>query len=151
MMGLIPGLRAPTANWSTTIGLALVVFVSTHVFGIKEKGILKYLSEFIGPAWYLAIITIPINIIDHLARVLSLSLRLFANMMAKHCILTLLALTLIILSAKPVLLLQTLGIPVMLLPIVMGLGIITCFIQAFIFTLLSLIYISEATTLEEKH
>src|SRR3972149_1029566 len=75
LLGLIPGLLPPTANLNTTLALALIVFVLTHIVGIKEHG-LKYFKHFTGPVWWLAPLMLPIEIIGHLARPVSLSLRL---------------------------------------------------------------------------
>lgn len=132
LLGLIPGLLPPTANLNTTAGLALVVFVSTHVIGVREHG-LKYFKQFIGPVWWLAPLMIPIEIVGHLVRPFSLSLRLFGNMMGHELIV---------------------GILMVLAPFLMPLpiqvlGILVSFIQAFVFCLLSMMYIGSA--LEEAH
>lgn len=132
--GLVPGLLPPTANLNTTLGLALVVFFATHVIGVKEHGI-KYLKHFVGPVWWLAPLMIPIEIIGHLARPLSLSLRLFGNMMGHEQIVGVL------------LILMPIAYP--LLAVSTALGVLVIFIQAFIFALLSMLYIGGA--LEEAH
>ncbi len=134
VMGLIPGLVPPTANLNTTVGLALIVFVMTHIIGIKEHG-LKYFKHFVGPVWALAILMVPIEIVGHVARPLSLSLRLFGNMMGHEQIVG--VLLRIMPYAFPLLLVTTL------------LGIVVIFIQAFIFTLLSVMYFGSAV--EEAH
>lgn len=149
LAGLIPGLKSPTANWNTTIALALIVFVLTHFFGIKRKGLKGYLKHYIGPIWWLAPLMIPTHIMGELAKPFSLSIRLFANMLAKHLIIGVLSLLIILFSKDLVLFVKTIGIPVMLPPVVMGLGVLTCFIQAFVFVLLSMIYIG--TAMEEEH
>ncbi len=133
-LGLVPGLLPPTANLNTTVGLALVVFFATHVIGIKEHG-LKYLKHFIGPVWWLAPLMMPIEIIGHLARPLSLSLRLFGNMMGHEQIVGVL------------LILMPVAYP--LLAVSTALGVLVIFIQAYIFALLSMLYIGAA--LEEAH
>ncbi len=132
--GLVPGLLPPTANLNTTLGLALVVFFATHVIGVKEHGV-KYLKHFVGPVWWLAPLMIPIEIIGHLARPLSLSLRLFGNMMGHEQIVGVL------------LILMPIAYP--LLAVSTALGVLVIFIQAFIFALLSMLYIGGA--LEEAH
>ncbi|HBR16132.1 MAG: ATP synthase F0 subunit A [Deltaproteobacteria bacterium RIFCSPLOWO2_12_FULL_43_16] len=132
LIGLIPGLVPPTANLNTTAGLALVVFFATHIIGIKEHG-LKYLKRFMGPVWWLAPLMIPIEVLGHLFRPVSLSLRLFGNMMGHELIIGIL------------LLLAPLFVPV---PVQM-LGILVSFIQAFIFSLLATMYIGGA--IEEEH
>lgn len=132
LLGLIPGLLPPTANLNTTAGLALVVFLSTHIIGIKEHGI-KYLKRFIGPVWWLAPLMLPIEILGHLFRPVSLSLRLFGNMMGHELIVG------ILLVVAP-----------LLAPVAAQmLGILVSFIQAFIFSLLAMMYIGGA--LEEGH
>jgi len=134
VMGLIPGLIPPTANLNTPVALALIVFFTTHFIGIREHGI-KYIKHFVGPVWALAALMIPIEIVGHVARPLSLSLRLFGNMMGHEQIVN--VLLSIMPYAFPLLLLTTL------------LGIVVIFIQAFIFTLLSVMYFGSA--IEEAH
>lgn len=150
LIGLIPGLKAPTGDWNTTIALALIVFILTHFFGIKEKGIIGYFKHFVGPIWWLAPLMIPIHIIGEIAKPFSLSIRLFANMMAKHMTLGCLALLIVLFSKKIILFAQTLFIPLLLPPVVMLLGILTCLIQTFVFVFLAIVYISIAME-EEEH
>ncbi|MBI5643469.1 MAG: F0F1 ATP synthase subunit A [Deltaproteobacteria bacterium] len=133
-LGLVPGLLPPTANLNCTLGLALVVFFMTHIIGVKEHG-LKYFKHFVGPVWWLAPLMIPIEIIGHLARPLSLSLRLFGNMMGHEQIVGVL------------LILMPIAYP--LLAVSTALGILVIFIQAYIFALLSMLYLGGA--LEEAH
>jgi F-type H+-transporting ATPase subunit a len=130
LLGLVPGFLPPTDNLNTTLACALVVFFATHYYGLKTHGI-KYLKHFLGPVLWLAPLMLPIEIISHLARVLSLSMRLFGNIMADHM---LLALTL----ASPLIL------PLLLSPLSLFLGVFVSLIQTFIFMLLSMIYISLA-------
>lgn len=132
LMGSIPGFDSPTSNLNTTLACALVVVVSTHVVGFRSHGP-KYIKHFLGPVWWLAWLILPIEIIGHLARVLSLSVRLFGNMFGDHLVLA----TFMGLVA--------LGVPI----IFMGLGLFVAFVQTFVFTLLSIIYITGA--LEEAH
>ncbi len=130
LLGLVPGFLPPTDNLNTTVACALVVFVATHYYGVKTHGI-KYLRHFLGPVLWLAPLMLPIELISHLARILSLSMRLFGNIMADHM---LLALTL----AAPLIL------PLFLSPLSLVLGVFVSLIQTFIFSLLSMIYISLA-------
>ena len=132
LLGLIPGLLPPTANLNTTAGLALVVFLSTHIIGVREQG-LKYFKQFIGPVWWLAPLMIPIEIVGHLFRPFSLSLRLFGNMMGHELIVGILMFLAPFLTPLPMQIL----------------GIMVSFIQAFVFCLLSMMYIGSA--LEEAH
>lgn len=130
LLGLVPGFLPPTDNLNTTVACALVVFFATHYYGVKTHG-LKYIKHFMGPVWWLSPLFFIIEVISHLARVLSLSMRLFGNIMADH---TLLSLTLLTPSF----------LVIFLPPLAMFLGIFVSLIQAFIFTLLSMVYISLA-------
>ncbi|PNU19597.1 ATP synthase F0 subunit A [Geothermobacter hydrogeniphilus] len=132
LIALIPGFAPPTANLNTNAALALTVFAMTHLVGLKEHGI-KYLKHFMGPIWWLAPLIFVIEIVGHLARPLSLSLRLFGNMYGHEIVL------MIFLSLVPFLL----PVPMMLM------GVLVAFIQTFVFTLLAMIYIAGA--LEEAH
>src|SRR3989338_2573674 len=123
VLGLIPGLLPPTANINTTIGLALVVFFATHIIGFKEHGI-KYLKHFMGPVWYMVPLIFPLEIIGHLARPLSLSLRLFGNMMGHEQI------------VMVMLILMPIAYPLLAISTVMG--VLVVFLQSFIFALLSM-------------
>ncbi len=132
LLGLIPGFYPPTANLNTNIALALTVFVLTHVVGIKKHGF-GYIKHFMGPILWLAPLMLVIELISHLARPLSLSLRLFGNMYGHEVVL------MIFLALVPLFL----PIPMMLM------GVLIAFIQTFVFTLLAMIYIAGA--LEEAH
>lgn len=132
LIGLIPGFAPPTASLNTNAALALGVFLVTHIVGVREHGI-KYFKHFMGPVWWLTPLILPIEIIGHLARPLSLSLRLFGNMYGHEIVL------MIFFSLVPLLL----PIPMMVM------GILVAFIQTFVFMLLSMIYIAGA--LEEAH
>lgn len=128
LLGLVPGFKSPTNNLNTTVACALVVFFSTHIIGIREQGLLRYLRHFTGPVWWLAPIMVPIEIIGHLARPVSLSVRLFGNIFGEDTVL------LILLSLVPFLI----PLPMMLL------AIFTSFVQTFVFIMLSMIYIAGA-------
>jgi F-type H+-transporting ATPase subunit a len=132
LVALVPGFYPPTANLNTNAALALTVFAMTHVIGVKEHGI-SYLKHFMGPILALAPLIFIIEIIGHLARPLSLSLRLFGNMYGHEIVL------MIFFALVPLFL----PIPMMMM------GILVAFIQAFVFTLLAMIYIAGA--LEEAH
>nr|WP_320049225.1 F0F1 ATP synthase subunit A [uncultured Desulfuromonas sp.] len=132
LVALIPGFYPPTANLNTNAALALTVFAMTHIIGVKEHGI-SYLKHFMGPILALAPLIFIIEIIGHLARPLSLSLRLFGNMYGHEIVL------MIFFALVPLFL----PIPMMMM------GILVAFIQAFVFTLLAMIYIAGA--LEEAH
>lgn len=132
LLGLIPGFYPPTANLNTNVALALIVFFMTHIVGIKEHGT-HYIKHFMGPILWLAPLMIIIEMIGHLARPLSLSLRLFGNMYGHEIVLMIFC-----------------GLVPFLLPIPMMLmGVLVAFIQAFVFSLLAMIYIAGA--LEDAH
>jgi len=133
LMGLVPGLYPPTASINTTVACAIPVFLFTHYIGIKYHGI-KYIKHFLGPVWWLIPIVLPIEIIGHLARVLSLSFRLFGNMTGHELVLAILFMLAGAFFAP--------------LPI-MAMGIFVAFVQAFVFFLLSIMYFAGA--MEEAH
>jgi F-type H+-transporting ATPase subunit a len=133
LIGLVPGFYPPTASLNTTISCALVVFVFTHVIGIKYHGV-KYIKHFIGPVWWMSPLMLVIELIGHLARVLSLSFRLFGNMTGHEIVLGILFVLAGAFFAP---------MPIMLL------GIFVAFVQAFVFFLLSIIYFSQA--MEHAH
>jgi len=130
LLGLVPGFLPPTDNLNTTVACALVVFFATHYYGVKAHGF-KYLKHFLGPVLWLSPLFVIIEVISHLARVLSLSMRLFGNIMADHMLLSLTLLT-------PSLLV------LLLPPLAMFMGVFVSIIQTFIFILLSMVYISLA-------
>jgi F-type H+-transporting ATPase subunit a len=131
--GLFPGGSSPTASLKTTLALAICIFLTTHAIGFKVHGI-KYLKHFVGPVLVLSPLMIPLEIVSHLARVLSLSLRLFGNIMGEDLVVAVLFM-----------LAGSFFVP---LPM-MFLGLFTSFLQAFIMTTLAMMYVSEA--LEHAH
>lgn len=132
LIGLIPGFFPPTANINTTAACAIIVFLSTHVVGIKHHG-LHYLKHFCGPIAWLAPVMFFIEVIGHLSRPVSLTLRLFGNMNGHELVL------MIFFGLAPFLV----PLPMMLM------GVLVSFIQAFVFMLLAMIYIQGS--LEEAH
>ena len=133
LIGLIPGFYPPTASINTTVSCAIPVFLFTHFIGIKYHGI-KYVKHFLGPVWWLIPIILPIEVIGHLARVLSLSFRLFGNITGHELVL--------------MILFMLAGAFFAPLPI-MAMGIFVAFVQAFVFFLLSIMYFAGA--MEEAH
>lgn len=136
-MGLIPGFTAPTSNINTTASMAIPVFLATHYYGIKAHGI-KYINHFLGPIRSLAALPLMImmffvEFIGHLVRPVTLSVRLFGNMIAKHMILFALGLL----------------APVIIPVAILGLGVLVSLIQAFVFVLLTTLYLAGAV--EEAH
>lgn len=132
LIGLVPGFFPPTANINTTAACAVIVFVATHVVGIKEHGF-KYVKHFMGPIIWLAPMMFFIEVIGHLSRVVSLTLRLFGNMNGHELVL------MIFFGLAPFLV----PLPMMLM------GVLVSFIQAFVFMLLAMIYIQGS--LEHAH
>ncbi len=133
LIGLIPGFFPPTASLNTTLSCALVVVIFTHIIGVKYHGA-KYIKHFMGPIWWMVPIIMPIEIIGHLARILSLSFRLFGNMMGHELVLGILFFLAGAFFAP--------------LPI-MALGIFVALVQAFVFFLLSIMYFTGA--MEHAH
>ncbi len=132
LIGLVPGFFPPTANINTTAACAVVVFVMTHVVGVKEHGA-KYIKHFMGPIAWLAPMMFFIEVIGHFSRVISLTLRLFGNMNGHELVL------MIFFGLAPFLV----PLPMMLM------GVLVSFIQAFVFMLLAMIYIQGS--LEHAH
>ena len=129
LLGLIPGLKSPTADVVVPLGFALTTFVYYHYHGIRANGF-GYVKQFLGPVWWLYPLMLPIEIISHCARVLSLTVRLFANMFAGDL------LTLVAFSIIPI------GIPLLAIGLHFGVAII----QAYVFILLAMIYLSLAVS-----
>jgi F-type H+-transporting ATPase subunit a len=133
--GLFPGIDTPTSNPVVPLGLALFTFVYYNWNGLRAQGVIGYIKHFMGPVWWLAPLMFPLEIISHLARILSLTVRLFANMVASDMI------TLIFFSMIP-----------LVLPIAgLGLHLFVALIQAYIFMLLTMIYLGLATEHAEAH
>jgi len=133
IFGLFFFLQPPTSNPNTTFGLALCAFLYYNWQGIRSQGLGHYLKHFMGPMPILAPLMIPIEIIGHLARILSLGMRLFGNIFGEH---------------------TATGIFMGMLPFVlpwpmMGLGIFGAFLQTFVFIMLTMVYIAGATVVEE--
>jgi len=146
LLGLVPGLMSPTANLNTTIALALVTFFSTHFFGMRKQGFFRYVGHFVAgvPLWLKPLMFV-IEMIGELARPLSLSFRLFGNIMAKELLLGILAFLVVFLySAGGVVDTVMTVVPLLLRPLIILLGLLVGFIQAFIFTLLSIVYVGGA-------
>lgn len=135
LLGLVPGLMSPTSKLNVTLGCALVVFVYYHWQGIKTQGLFKYLKHFTGPIPLLAPLLLPIEIISHFSRPVSLSIRLFGNIFAEELLIIVIA------SIIPFF------VP---LPF-MAIALFTATIQAFVFVLLACIYIGGAVADEEEH
>jgi F-type H+-transporting ATPase subunit a len=138
LLANIPGFQPPTANWNTTIALAVTVFISYNYFGIRKHGLRNYLKHFCGPIWWLAPLMFPIEFIGHLARPVSLSIRLFGNIFGEESVVTIL-----------------LGLSWLIMPYLIWLGVMlplslfTAAVQTFVFIMLTMVYIAGAV--EEGH
>ena len=129
LISVIPGMKSPTADINTTIGLALIVVLSVHIYGMMKKGVLKYLKEFASPIFML-----PVELIGQFSRTLSLSMRLFGNILSGDLIVA------IVFSIVPYLL------PIALTAITMVSGVL----QAFVLTTLAALFISSAVEINEE-
>lgn len=134
MIGLVPGFMSPTSKLNVTVGCALVVFFYYHALGVRDQG-LKYFKHFLGPIPALAPLMLPIELISHFSRPVSLSMRLFCNIFAEELLIVIMA------SIVP-----------FFLPLpFMALSIFTAIIQSYVFVLLTCIYIAGAVAHEEEH
>jgi F-type H+-transporting ATPase subunit a len=129
LLGLLPGFISPTAKPWVPLGVAVLTFLYYHYQGVREQGA-GYFKQFLGPIWWIAPLMLPIEIVSHLARILSLTVRLYANMFAGDMV------TLVFFSLVPIVL------PVVFLGLHLGVSLI----QAYIFMLLAMIYLGQATS-----
>ena len=132
LIGLLPGIETPTSAPEVPLGIALLTFFYYNWIGIKAQGPWSYLKHFAGPVAWLAPLLFPIEIISHLARIMSLTVRLYANMFASDL------LTLVFFSLIPI------GVPIVFLALHFGVALI----QSYVFMLLAMIYLSQATVVE---
>lgn len=133
LFGLLPGIETPTGRPVVPLGVALLTFAYYNWHGIKAQGPIGYLKHFAGPIWWVAPLLFPIEIISHLARIMSLTIRLYANMFASDL------LTLVFFSMVPI------GLPAVFLGLHFGVALI----QAYVFMLLTMIYLSQAVAHED--
>ncbi len=128
-IGLIPGFNPPTDKFSVTIVLGLTAFIAYNVLGIREHG-LSYVKQFLGPAWYLAWLMLPIELISHIVRPISLALRLFGNITGDHKVGAVFF-----------------GLVPLIVPLpFLGLGLFVAGMQTFVFLLLTLVYMQMAVS-----
>jgi F-type H+-transporting ATPase subunit a len=132
LLGLIPGITTPTSQPFVPLGLAVLTFLYYNFYGVRTHGLIGYLKQFAGPMWQISWLLFPVEIISHLARVMSLTIRLYANMLASDL------LALICFSMIP------LVAPVAFL----GLHAFVAVIQAYVFMLLTMIYLGMAVSHE---
>jgi len=135
LIGIVPGFEAPSAFLDFTLGLALVVFVYYNYEGIRRHGVIAYFKHFLGPVWWLAWLMFPIEIVSHISRIISLSFRLFGNIKGDDMFL------MVILMLAPWLLPM---IPFALLAFM-------ALLQAFIFMILTYVYLGGAVLLNDVH
>jgi F-type H+-transporting ATPase subunit a len=133
IIGLIPGMPAATTTVWTTVPVALLIFISFNYYGIKEHGLVNYMKHFAGPVWWLAWFILPLELFGTVLRILTLNLRLYWNITADHVVLGIMS-----------------DLVPFIVPIIFyALGTFVCFMQAFVPTVLTMIYIMLATQHEE--
>lgn len=133
IFGLFFFLQPPTSNPNTTFALSITAFLYYNFQGVRQQGIVHYVKHFMGPIWWLAPLMFPIEIIGHLARILSLGMRLFGNIFGEH---------------------MATGIFMGMVPFIvpwpmMGLGIFGALLQTFVFIMLTSVYLAGAVATEE--
>jgi len=131
-MGLVPGFTAATANVNTNAAMAIPVFLATHFYGIRVHGA-SYINHFLGPirsmaALPLMVLMFFVEVIGHIARPITLTVRLFGNMTGKHIILIVLGII----------------APILAPAVILGLGVLVSVVQAFVFALLATLYLAGA-------
>ncbi len=135
VIGVLPGFEAPSAFLDFTLALALVVFTYYNFEGIRRNGLISYFKHFMGPVWWLAWLMFPIEIVSHISRIISLSFRLFGNVKGDDMFL------MVLLMLAP-----------WILPIVpFALLTFMAFLQAFIFMMLTYVYLGGAVLLHDEH
>lgn len=133
LIGLVPGFAPPTSNFNVTFALGVTSFLVYNYYGFRAKGV-GYLKHFVGPIWWLAFLMLPLELIDNFVRPVSLALRLFGNMTGDHLVLEIFT-----------------DLTKLVIPVVFyALGAFVSLIQAFVFTILSVIYVSLALE-EHEH
>ncbi|KHD87257.1 MULTISPECIES: F0F1 ATP synthase subunit A [Bdellovibrio] len=128
LIGMIPGMTPATENINTTFGFGVLMFLFYNFQGVKENGVFAYLKHFMGPVLFLAPLMFVIELVSHFVRPFSLGLRLANVMMGDHTVLS------VFLDLVPI------GVPI---PFYI-MGLFVCFVQAFVFTLLSMVYVAFA-------
>ena len=132
LIGIIPAFESPTMSPWVPAGLAVATFLYYNYMGIRELGLIKYLAHFAGPVWWLAFLMIPIELVSHFARPLSLTVRLYGNMFAGEQVTDVFVRLTYLFGPA----------------IFMALHVFVSFMQAYVFTLLTMIYVSGATAQE---
>jgi len=138
MIGKVPGMMSPTANINVTLGCAITVWVFYHLMGLREQGPVSYVLHFMfmpGAPWWTCFLVFPIEVISHMSRVMSLSLRLFGNIFGEEMVVVIIASIVPFVAPLPM----------------MVLGLITGTLQAFVFVLLTIIYLAAAVHTDHEH
>jgi len=143
IMGVIPGFRAPTSSLNTTVALALIVFFTSHYYGVKNRGFKGYIRHYTGDSIFLAPLMFFTHFVGELARPFSLAIRLFANIVGDDLSLAVI-LTILPLIAKLVL-------PLLLPPLMILIGTLIAFIQALVFAVLAAVYIADLAGFNDAH
>jgi len=168
LLGLIPGLMSPTSRLDVNVTLALTVFLLTHLWGVKEKGLKGYLAHFLPPpipasgplfmrllmkaiGLFMLILMPLIHVVGELAKPLSLTMRLFGNIMAKEKLLAVLVLLVVVFWPISPFTKGLAVVPFVLRALIVVLGIFVSFVQALVFTLLAMMYIGGAVQEHEEH
>lgn len=133
-LGLIPGFAPPTSNFNVTFACGLIIFFATHIYGLQRQG-MAYLKHFVGPVPMLAPLMIPLEIVSHLVRPVSLGIRLCANLFVDHLVVSVFT-----------------GLALILIPVpIMVLGVLVVVLQTYVFCLLSAVYIQLAIEHHDDH
>ena len=135
LVGLLPGLETPTSKPSVPLAIALLTFLYSEAYAVRVLGALGYIKHLAGPIWWTTPLILPVEIVSHLNRNVSLTVRLYANMFASDL------LTLVFFSLVPF------GVPVIFLGLHFGVALIQCYV----FMLLALIYLAESNVGHEVH
>jgi F-type H+-transporting ATPase subunit a len=134
LVGLLPGFSPPTSNFNVTFALGVLSFIAFNYYGFHEQGV-GYLQHFVGPIWWLGVLMVPLELIDNFVRPFSLALRLFGNMTGDHVVLEIFT-----------------DLTKVIVPVVFYmLGAFVSLVQAFVFTLLSMVYVSLAVAGHGDH
>lgn len=135
IMGLVPGFSPPTSDFRATLALGVASFIAFNYIGIKDQGLKSYLAHFAGPIWWLAVLMFPLEIIGAFVRPISLGLRLFGNMTGDHLVLEIFT-----------------DLTKVVIPVIFYFfGTLVSVLQAFVFTLLSIIYVSLSVGHDDHH
>jgi F-type H+-transporting ATPase subunit a len=135
LTGMLPDMVPPTANFNVTLALAISSFLYYNYVGIRENGLFGHLRHFAGPVIWLAPLMFPIELVSNFARILSLSMRLFGNIYGEEQV------------SGAISSMVSIGVPVLLMP----LGLLTSFLQTFIFIVLSMVYLGEVSHHDDDH